>query len=59
MNQEQYYWRNRVLAETSAALHSADIHAAALHVDIAARCVDKFNEARIAWRSAGNRRIAH
>lgn len=33
------YWNRRALAETKAALSCDDAHIAALHVDIATRCV--------------------
>jgi hypothetical protein len=35
------YWHRRAIAETQAALASADAHIAAIHVELATRCLRK------------------
>ena len=39
MLQNEHYWHDRALRETTAALRSDDPHVAALHVELATRCV--------------------
>lgn len=39
MQEGEQYWNRRALVETRAALQSDDPHVAALHVDLATKCV--------------------
>lgn len=39
MLQNEHYWHRRALGETTAALRSDDPHVAALHVELATKCV--------------------
>jgi len=41
MTAEERYWNGRTLAETKAALASFDAHVAAVHVELATRCLRK------------------
>jgi hypothetical protein len=45
-SQNEAYWSRRAFSETKTAIQSDDPHVAAIHVDLATRCVRQFLQER-------------
>jgi hypothetical protein len=51
ISQNEAYWSRRAFFETKTAIQSDDPHIAAIHVDLATRCVRQFLQERERGRS--------